>query len=273
MFVKNKEVIRSNLEKSKLVVVNVTPKTSKKDELADLTSPKTKQPFEIDLDTEVQTNEQQLNESVAELPTSYLHHQYYPQHQSNHTPILTSMLKQKLSLNENTKQMAINEEKTYRKTDSNDILNLESNFYYDNIIKLKQTENQIKEDMFHNEAQNNAYEPEQTDNGFNYNNTLNKLINKLNDTKTNSMNQRDQCLQFPTPVVDSNDKKLPRTLFTANNIECMNTESKTGFFENKQINFEDNNSSESVQVPLIETFYDGKQVWTATTNILHKIAA
>lgn len=266
MFVKNRD-LKSGLEKSKLIVVNVTPKTSKKEfeELSIPTSPKSKQQtFELDMETDVvvKTNEPHLNESVAEIPLQApgSNPNFHHLQQSNQTPILTSLLKQQ-------KMQIIDRPKS----DPNEILNLESNCYYDNIIKLKQI-NDHQQVVYRNESANpnNAFETEQLQQQeqpqqpeFNYN----KLIEKLNETNKNiSINQRDQCLQFPTPggLNDESNKKLPRTAYTK-----MNTESKTGFF-NLESNYDENkyDNESSNTKPNIETFYDGTKVWTAMTNMI-----
>lgn len=243
----------------------MTPKTSKKEfeELSIPLSPKTKQAFEIDMDTDVvvKTNEPHLNESVAEIPLQApgSNPNFHHLQQSNQTPILTSMLKQQKIID--------------RKSDPNEILNLESNCYYDNIIKLKQI-NEQPQVVFRKQTElasaNNAFEPDQLHQQeqpqqpeFNYN----KLIEKLNETNKNlSINQRDQCLQFPTPgaLIDQS-KKLPRMNYSQ---QLMNTESKTGFF-NMEINSDENKfaNERGNLKSSVETFYDGSKVWTANTNI------
>jgi len=232
----------------------------------------------------MQQQQCQLNESVDELDfhhNNYPHLHQQPHHmnrqQSTQTPI-TSMLKPSKSIMNNINEnhlKSIVEEKIFRSAAAaaaaaaaadNEILTLDSNLYYDNIIKLKQTnttaagvKNGVDSvDTAHNAksigtvngqvkepaTENFAYQP---DYPFNFNS---KLLEKLNSSENM---QKDQCIQFPTPSVDKN--KLPRISYLA--ADCSNnTEAKTGFLND-------------MQQQAIETFYDGHKVWTATTH--HKL--
>ena len=229
----------NNLEKSKVIIVNLTPKTDQFESFKQRTNAVL---LNEKHDMEDRLNETEMDENIFlnDNHTKEIHYNKVVE-----TPILSSCSKSKINLSHRKTGeplMTIDEE--IHDLNPNPILNKMSHNYYDNIIKNKNM-NLIEESVpiaSIDSYADSVYNPTLTD-----------------QHRAGYMDKcyMNQMVQFPTPQYNRDKRNQTDSI----DLDC-NIENNPDRFRLNKIN----QNNQIVQKSL-ETFYDGKRLWTAAIDL------
>ena len=229
----------NNLEKSKVIIVNLTPKPDQFESFKQRTNAVL---LNEKHDMEDRLNETEMDENIF-INNNNNHTKEINYNKVVETPILSSCSKSKMNLShrKNEPLMTIDEE--IHDLKPNPILNKMSHNYYDNIIKNKNM-NVIEESI--PIASIDSYADSV------YNPTLTEQ-NRIGYDKY----YKDQIIQFPTPQYNRDKRNQTDSI----DLDC-NIENNPDRFRLNKINQYNQNAQKS-----LETFYDGKRLWTAAIDL------